>query len=72
MISTPNRIKQLRDAIESGEQITQTEINRLATLQPLDLVIAGREFVEQAVVEQETNDARIADLLAAEHRRVER
>lgn len=65
MISPPNRVKQIRDAIERGEQITQTEINRLATLQPLDLVIAGREFVEQAVIEQESNDDRIADLLAA-------
>lgn len=66
MITVPNRVKQLRDAIERGEPVTQAKVNRLATLQVLDLVIAGREFVEQASIDQESDDARIADILAAD------
>ena len=66
MIATLNRAAQLRDMIESGEPVSQADVNRLATLQVLDVVVAGREFVEQAIAQQESDDARIADLFSAD------
>lgn len=56
MITVPNRVVQLRQVIESGEPV---DTHKLATLQMLDLVVAGRQFMEEAVLHQEAEDEQI-------------
>jgi len=58
MIVTPNRVLELRNAIERGDPI---DFGKLATLQLLDIVIAGRIAVESAVLAQEAEDERIRE-----------
>lgn len=59
MISTPNRLQGLVQLVESGAspQEVYNELERIITLQPLDLAIAGRQQVEQAIAEREKNRA---------------
>jgi hypothetical protein len=53
MIVTPNRALEWRNALERGEVV---DLHRMSTLQLLDIVIAGRESVEAAILAQETED----------------
>ena len=57
MITTPNRIVSLRNAIESGEPIDYHKLNLLVAL---DMIIAGREFMEEAVRRNEEWDQNAA------------
>ena len=56
MVTTPDRIGAAIAAIEKGEQV---DWQKLADLSSLDLIRAGRQFVEQAIVfnEEANNDA---------------
>jgi hypothetical protein len=58
MITTPNRLADVTRALEGGEPV---DYRRVAALQALDLASAGRRFAEQAVADQEAEDARLAD-----------
>lgn len=63
MIWTPNRLAGVVEQLERGEPV---DTGRLSALQALDLVIAGREFVQAAVLQNEAEDERIAaDIRAA-------
>ena len=50
MITVPDRIA---DAIAARERGEQVDWRKLADLQALDLVRAGRQFVEQAILRDE-------------------
>ena len=56
MITLPDRIGVAIAALEKGEQV---DWQKLADLSSLDLIRAGRQFVEQAIVfnEEANNDA---------------
>lgn len=56
MIMPPNRLAEAVQAIERGESV---DWNRIALLQPLDLVLAGRKFVEEAIQSQEREDDKL-------------
>ena len=56
MIVSPNRLLEVRQALQHGDKV---DYRKVANLQALDLVIAGRQFVEQAVLRQEAADAGI-------------
>ena len=45
----PNRIDGLIKRIEAGDAVTQEDVDRIATLQALDIVNAGRAFVEEQI-----------------------
>ena len=53
MLFPPNRVMQARELLEKGEPV---DPKRLALLQALDLVIVGREFVEDAIRRHEEAD----------------
>lgn len=53
MITMPNRLVQARLLLEKGEPVPW---GKLADLQVLDLVIMGRQFVEQAIKQHEAED----------------
>lgn len=55
MIWTPDRLSGLIESIEKGEPV---DTRKLATLQALDLVRAGRQFVIEAIEQQEAADER--------------
>jgi len=57
MIMTPNRLEGIVDALEKGDPV---DYSRVADLQVLDLVIAGRKHVEQAIQFQEQEDEQAA------------
>lgn len=48
MITVPDRLSALRDRLERGE-LSQSDCDQAAALVALDLAIAGRQFVEQAI-----------------------
>ncbi len=50
MITIPDRIGDAISAMERGEQV---DWRKLADLQALDLVQAGRKFVEEAIARDE-------------------
>jgi hypothetical protein len=50
MITIPDRIGDAISALERGEQV---DWRKLADLQALDLVRAGRKFVEEAIARDE-------------------
>lgn len=56
MIQTTNRLTSLRQDLEAGKPVN---FRLLADLQALDLAIAGRQFVEEAIKFQEAEDARV-------------
>ena len=60
MIITPDRVAEARAALERGER---PDYARLAELQMLDLVIAGREHVERAIAANEIAYERAAALV---------
>lgn len=62
MITTPDRISGAIAAIEKGEQV---DWQKLADLQALDLVLAGRRFVEDAVAYNEKQTDLIEQTLGA-------
>ena len=59
MIWTADRLAGVIESVEKGEPI---DTKRLATLQALDLVRAGRQFVAQAIAQQEAADEQLAKL----------
>ena len=59
MITTPNRLEGVVEALENGEPV---DYRRIAILQTLDLVIVGRKFVEDSAKLQEEEDERIRQL----------
>ena len=62
MISFPDRIGKLIERIEAGEKVTQADVDRIATLQALDIAKAGEDFVREAVAE----DRAMSESLRAE------
>jgi len=60
MISTPNRLKEVVASLEKSDPV---DYGQVALLQMLDLAIAGRQAVEEAVQFQEEEDERIRELL---------
>lgn len=54
MITIPDRIGDAISAMERGEQV---DWRKLADLQALDLVRAGRQFVEDAILRDEAANA---------------
>ncbi len=56
MITTPNRLEGVVESLEKGEPV---DYKRVAQLQVLDLAIAGRKIVEEAVEFQEQENERI-------------
>jgi len=48
MIEVPNRLDNLKTLIESGQTPTKDTLNRIAALQAIDTVQAGRDFVQEA------------------------
>lgn len=60
MITTPDRLKGLIEKIEAdvSPQEVSTELKKIASLQPLDLAVASRQFVEEAVKFQEQENER--------------
>lgn len=55
MIFPPSRLEQVLNAVEKGERV---DPQKVATLQALDLVLAGRQFVEAAIKREEEADDR--------------
>jgi hypothetical protein len=55
MITVPDRLSELRDKLERGG-LSQADCDQAATLVALDLAIAGRQFVEQAIQLHEEAD----------------
>lgn len=53
MITTPDRLAAVIAAIERGEHV---DWQRISVLSALDLVRAGRQFVEQALLREEHED----------------
>ena len=60
MISTPDRMGEAIAALERGEQV---DWQKLADLQALDLVRAGRQFVEEAIRDHEAWDEEMRRVL---------
>lgn len=52
----PNRLKDVRSELENGRPVSDIDWNRIGLLQTLDMVIAGREFVEEAAAREEAED----------------
>lgn len=48
MIQLPNRLEALTKKLEAGEPVTRGELDRIASLQALDLAAAGESFVREA------------------------
>ena len=53
MIQLPDRLITLIQSLEAGKPLMQAEVNRLASLQALDIARLGREFVVQACARHE-------------------
>ena len=54
MVTVPNRMAELRSQLEAGQPLESIDTTRLFLLQQLDMVIAGREFVEEAARRDDT------------------
>ena len=52
MISAPDRLAELVKLMEAGP-VTQEDVDRLATLQALDMARLGRAYVEDSIINQE-------------------
>ena len=67
MVTTPDRIKGLIELVESGASAEDihARLKQIATLQPLDLIHAGRQFVEEATKLQEEEDVSIQRLFSS-------
>ena len=60
----PDRITTLIERIERGEEVTQKEVDRIATLQALDLVVTGRQFARDcASRDREHSEQMLGDVL---------
>lgn len=59
----PCRITELINTLESGQSITQQQVNRIATLQALDLVKIGRDTAREAL---ELEQVELEDLVRRE------
>ena len=55
MIEFPDRLSTLIQRLESGPPVTQQEVDRLATLQALDLARIGQDFVRQRLAAEESH-----------------
>ena len=62
MLQLPDRLAQVRQALERGEK---PNLEQIAQLQALDLAIAGRRYVEEAIAAQEAEDVRIRETFTA-------
>ena len=60
MITIPDRLAAVADAIERGERV---DYQKVSTLQSIDLVRAGRQFVEEAVELHENENATAVEWL---------
>lgn len=60
MITIPDRLAAITDAIERGEAV---DYRKVALLQSLDLVRAGRQFVEDAIELHEDETAATSEWL---------
>lgn len=57
MIQLPDRISKLIQRIEAGETVTQHDLDRIASLQALDIAKAGEDFArEQCATERELSN----------------
>ena len=50
MIEFPDRIAKLITRIESGESVTQQDVDQIADLQLLDLAKVGEDFARQRIL----------------------
>lgn len=62
MITTPNRLSAIAEKIERGEAV---DLQKVATLQAIDLVCAGRQFVEEAIRFNEEAHEDVERIIAA-------
>lgn len=53
MFDLPDRLTTLIQRIEAGDAVTSKDVDRVATLQALDLARLGREVVRQACAANE-------------------
>lgn len=54
----PDRLEALVEKLEAGDLITQSDVDRVATLQGLDAARQANEFLEEMLAdEQEANHA---------------
>ena len=53
----PDRIDGLIKRLEAGENVTQKDVNKLATLQVLDLAKLGEDFTREAIAREEQQTA---------------
>ena len=67
MVTTPNRLEELVRLVESNAPASEIEQKKrqIITLQPIDLVIASRQLVEEAIQENEAQDARVEQFITA-------
>lgn len=65
MIQLPDRLASLVAKIEAGEAVTSDDIDRIASLQALDLARAGRMFVQQACAAEEKQTEELRKALEA-------
>lgn len=61
MVTLPNRLRDVREAIENGQPVSSVDWGRVGFLQLLDVAIAGREFVEEAAARDEAENEWIRD-----------
>ena len=59
MVELPDRLSSLIELLEKGQPVTQAELNRLATLQAIDVARMGEQFARQAI----DADSKQAELL---------
>ena len=60
MITSPDRLAKVKEALERGEPV---DLQTVAALQALDLASFGRQFMEEAVREHERIDQTYGALL---------
>ena len=59
MIDFPDRITPLMEKLERGELLTRADADRTATLQLLDLLKAGEDFVRKAMTRDDDTTKRL-------------
>lgn len=59
------RLLPIIEKLESGEPITQDELNRVAALQALDIVLLGQEYIEQQIEAEDQADEQFRQQLEA-------
>ena len=59
----PNRLLSLIEKLEKGDTVTQKDVDRVASLQALDLAVYGQEFAEESI----QRDREATELLRKEY-----